>query len=95
MTAPGRVTLVNQGLLRLAAPAAARKYFQVHAGLDIKHSKAWNAEVIHSLVVAHPESAGPIAEGALLRLTSGARCYARYRAQFALGAQASPIHAMT
>ncbi len=86
MTAPGRATLVNQGLLRLGAPTAARKYFQLHAGLDIQHSKTWNVEVIHSLVTGHPQCARAIAEGALLRLVSGARCFARYRAHFKLGA---------
>jgi hypothetical protein len=90
MTAPGRVTLVNQGLRRLGAPVSARRYFQVHEGLDVQHSKAWNQEVIHSLVVAHPESTRAIAEGALLRLASGERCFARYRAHFALGAHVQP-----
>lgn len=90
MTAPGRVTLVNQGLRRLAAPVAARRYFQVHEGLDVQHSKAWNREVIHSLVAEHPESARAIAEGALLRLASGERCFGRYRAHFALGADSQP-----
>lgn len=90
MTAPGRVGLVNQGLRRLAAPIAARRYFQVHEGLDVQHSKAWNREVIHSLVAEHPESANAIAEGALLRLASGARCFSRYRAHFALDARLEP-----
>jgi hypothetical protein len=94
MTAPGRVTLVNEGLLRLDVPVTARKYFQLHAGLDIQHSRAWNLEVIHTLVAEYPESAHPIAEGALLRLTSGARCFARYRGQFALEAEARPTHSI-
>lgn len=86
MTAPGRVSLVNQGLQRLAAPFAARRYFQVHQGLDVQHSIAWNREVIHSLVVDHPESASAIAEGALLRLAGGERCFSRYRAHFSFDA---------
>jgi hypothetical protein len=80
MTAPGRVALVNDGLRRLEAPTIARKYFQLHAGLDIQHSKAWNEEVIAPLVEANPLHARPIAEGALMRLLAGARCFARYRA---------------
>ena len=84
MTAPGRVTLVNDGLKRLGVPTTARAYFQLHAGLDIQHSKAWNEEVIFSLVQADPHTARPIAEGALMRLACGARCFRRYRAQFGL-----------
>jgi hypothetical protein len=86
MTAPSRVSRVNEGLRRLAVPASARKYFQIHAGLDVQHSKAWNAEVIYSIVAENPHTAASIAEGALLRLASGARCFERYRAHFDLEA---------
>ncbi|MEO5702736.1 MAG: iron-containing redox enzyme family protein [Gammaproteobacteria bacterium] len=79
MTAPGRVSQINAGLKRLGVSAEARSYFQLHAGLDIKHSAAWNREILHSLVLANPLAARPIAEGALLRLTCGARCFERYR----------------
>lgn len=84
MTAPGRVAQVNAGLQRLDVSAAARTYFQLHAGLDIKHSQAWNEEVILPLVKADSTTARPIAEGALMRLSSGARCFRRYRAHFGL-----------
>ena len=84
MTAPGRVAQVNAGLKRLNAPEEARTYFQLHAGLDIKHSKAWNEEIIAPLVRDNPETARPIAEGALMRLAGGARCFKRYRAHFGL-----------
>ena len=84
MTAPGRVAHINAGLKRLGAPMAARAYFQVHEGLDIQHSKSWNEEVIYSLVDADARTAGPIAEGALMRLASGARCFRRYRAHLGL-----------
>lgn len=86
MTAPARVSKVNKGLRRLAIPSSARKYYQIHAGLDIQHSKAWNTEVIHCLVAENSQTALSIAEGALLRLASGARCFARYRAHFELEA---------
>ena len=79
MTAPGRVAQVNRGLARLGVPARARSYFQVHASLDIAHSEAWNREVIAPLVGADPRTRRPIAEGALMRLNAGARCFARYR----------------
>jgi hypothetical protein len=86
MTAPARVSRVNKGLRRLAASTSARKYYQLHAGLDIQHSQAWNTEVIYSIVAENPRTAASIAEGALLRLASGARCFARYRAHFDLEA---------
>ena len=79
MTAPGRVSQVNAGLARLAVPAPARAYFQLHAGLDVRHSAAWNREVIRPLVESEPKLARAIAEGALLRLQAGARCFERYR----------------
>jgi hypothetical protein len=84
MTAPGRVALVNEGLKRLKVPTGARLYFQLHSELDLKHSRDWNAEVLYSLVEADPELAQPIAEGALMRLACGARCFERYRAHLGL-----------
>ena len=85
MTAPARVAQVNAGLKRLGVSATARAYFQLHAALDVKHSKAWNKEVLLPLVQADARTARPIAEGALMRLASGARCFRRYRAHFGLG----------
>ncbi len=84
MTAPTRVVYVNEGLKRLNVPFETRKYFQLHATLDIKHSQEWNAEVIYPLVKASPKIAKSIAEGALMRLYCGARCYEKYRSHFAL-----------
>jgi heme oxygenase-like protein len=84
MTAPTRVAHVNDGLKRLGVPSDARLYFQLHAGLDVKHSLAWNREVIGPLVAEQPAVASAIAEGALMRLEAGARCFARYRAHFGL-----------
>jgi len=82
MTAPTRVAFVERGLARLGVEPRARQYYKIHATLDVKHSTAWNREVIHSLVAAHPTVAAPIAEGALLRLACGLRCYERYRREF-------------
>jgi hypothetical protein len=79
LTAPGRAERVNQGLKRLGFDGEARQYFALHATLDVKHSEAWNREVLRPLVAATPEAAPAIAEGALLRLTAGARCFERYR----------------
>jgi hypothetical protein len=79
LTAPGRSVLVNEGLKRLGVGGAARRYFALHATLDVKHSVAWNQEVIAPLVATDPRVAQAIAEGALMRLQAGARCFARYR----------------
>jgi hypothetical protein len=80
LTAPGRAELVNVGLKRLGVGGEARRYFALHATLDVKHSAAWNREVLHSLVTGDPRAARAIAEGALIRLSAGARCFERYRA---------------
>lgn len=79
MTAPTRVGYVNEGLKRLNVDFETRKYFQLHATLDIKHSEAWNREVIYSLVKSNPQTAKPIAEGALMRLCCGAKSYEKYK----------------
>jgi hypothetical protein len=82
LTAPTRAGFVAAGLKRLGVSAKARNYFALHAVLDVKHAEAWNREVIFSLVAEDPRRAPAIAEGALLRLWCGARCFARYRMQF-------------
>ncbi|MFC3711039.1 iron-containing redox enzyme family protein [Sphingoaurantiacus capsulatus] len=79
LTAPGRTALVAKGLRRLGFSNKERLYFDLHAVLDIKHSEAWDAEVLWPLVSERPEAARYIAEGALMRLSCGARCFARYR----------------
>jgi hypothetical protein len=79
MTAPGRVSQINEGLRRLGVSPSGRQYFQLHAGLDIRHSEAWNREVIRPLVAADTRAARAIAEGALMRLRAGERCFVRYR----------------
>ncbi len=78
-TAPDRAAAVGRGLKRLGVPAGDRHYFDLHAILDIKHSIAWNAEAVWPVVEADPRTAHPIAEGALMRLTCGKRCFDRYR----------------
>lgn len=86
LTAPTRVVHVADGLKRLGAPPVARKYFALHAHLDVEHSKAWNAEVLKPLVAETPGCARYIAEGALMRLLCGARCFDAYRAHLWRGA---------
>jgi hypothetical protein len=82
LTAPWRAARVNEGLKRLGLGGEARRYYALHATLDVKHSAAWNREVLHPLVAADPTLARPIAEGALARLEAGHRCFDRYREQF-------------
>jgi hypothetical protein len=79
LTAPGRAECVNAGLKRLGVPGDVRRYFALHATLDVKHSEAWDREVLHPLVSDRADLAVPLAEGALLRLEAGARCFRRYR----------------
>jgi hypothetical protein len=83
LTAPGRAARVNHGLRRLGIGGHARQYFALHATLDVKHSLAWNEEVIRQLVKSEPRTAPLIAEGALMRLNAGARCFQRYRSELA------------
>lgn len=79
LTAPGRSACVNRGLARVGLDAGARQYFALHATLDRQHSAAWNREVLTSLAASRPAATRAMAEGALMRLTAGARCFARYR----------------
>ena len=80
LTAPSRVACVAEGLRRLGCPPAQRKYFVLHAQLDVEHSRAWNAEALVPLVTGFPECAPLIAEGALMRLICGEQCFDAYRA---------------
>jgi len=84
LTAPGRSAKTAQGLRRLGRSAEERRYFDLHAVLDVKHSEAWNAEAIRPLVEEDPRRAQAMAEGALIRLECGKRCFERYRAEFGL-----------
>jgi hypothetical protein len=79
LTAPGRAELVNLGLKRLGVPGNARRYFALHATLDVRHSETWVREVFRPLVASEPRIASRLAEGALLRLRAGERCFGRYR----------------
>ena len=78
LTAPGRVKQVSIGMKRLGLDGRMRAYFDLHAALDVSHAKAWIREVIRPLVDADPACAPYIAEGALMRLVCGDRCFDRY-----------------
>lgn len=79
LTAPGRSALVAKGLRRIGLSNRERRYFDLHAVLDVKHSADWNREVIRPLVAEDPTRAAAIAEGALIRLRCGERCFDAYR----------------
>jgi hypothetical protein len=88
LTAPGRSAATAAGLKRLGVAPKVRHYFDLHAILDVKHSETWNEEAFKPLVAADPECARYLAEGALIRLSCGARCFEAYRAHL-WGAQAA------
>lgn len=79
LTAPGRSALVAKGLRRIGLSEKERRYFDLHAVLDVKHSEAWNREALYPLIKEDSRRAVAIAEGALMRLTCGQRCFDRYR----------------
>lgn len=79
LTAPGRAQQVNMGLKRLGFEGPLRRYYALHATLDVRHSQTWNREVLGPLVAECPDAAPLLAEGALLRLQAGARCFECYR----------------
>jgi hypothetical protein len=81
LTAPGRSANVAAGLRRIGLSDRERRYFDLHAVLDVKHSEDWNREALRPLVEEDPRRATAIAEGALIRLRCGERCFARYRAE--------------
>lgn len=89
LTAPTRVGAIAEGLKRLGVPPEQRKYFVLHANLDVEHSRAWNDEAIRPLIDADPTCARAIAEGALMRLICGEQCFEAYRAY--LWAHAHPL----
>lgn len=79
LTAPTRVSRVAEGLKRLQTPPVVRKYFELHAALDVKHAEDWIANVLRPLVSEDPSRARQLAEGALIRLNCGAKCFEAYR----------------
>jgi hypothetical protein len=84
LTAPGRSAQVNAGLKRLGLSGAPRRYYALHATLDVKHAEAWQREVLHPIVAHEPRAARLIAEGAWMRLRAGERCFQRYRQELLL-----------
>ena len=93
LTAPTRAVHVVSALRRVGVSKDGYRYFALHATLDLKHSEAWNREVLATLVEEDPAVAPLLAEGALLRLTAGERCFERYRREFGLGGASQPRRA--
>ena len=79
LTAPSRVSLIGQGLKRLGHPPVVRRYFELHAALDVKHSEDWNEHALLPLARETPHAIPFIAEGAMMRLICGQRCFEAYR----------------
>jgi hypothetical protein len=90
LTAPTRVARVAEGMKRLGHPPVVRKYFELHAHLDVRHAEEWVAHVLRPLVREDPSRAPLLAEGALMRLICGRRCFEAYRAHL----WRAPLHAM-
>ncbi len=84
LTAPDRSAHTARGLKRIGLSNAERRYFDLHAVLDIKHSRDWNDEAIRPMVAEDPRRATAMAEGALIRLKCGERCFDRYRAHLGI-----------
>lgn len=84
LTAPWRAAKVSLAMQRLDFPRKSRRYFDLHATLDVEHSRAWISEIVRPLVSAKPECAQYIAEGALMRLKCGLLCYERYSKEMGL-----------
>ncbi len=78
LTAPARVAQVSAGMKRLGMDGRMRAYFDLHAALDKAHARAWIREIIHPAVQEDPARGDCIAQGALMRLLCGQRCFARY-----------------
>lgn len=79
LTAPTRAELVAKGLKRVGLTPKEARYFTLHAVLDVKHSEDWNREAIRPAVEEDPRRATAMAEGALIRLKRGERCFEAYR----------------
>lgn len=79
LVAPERSALTAAALRRIGLSDRQRRYFDLHAMLEVKHSADWNREVLLPLVTDDPARAIAIAEGALIRLTCNARCFEEYR----------------
>jgi hypothetical protein len=79
LTASRSKQFVHAGLLRLGIALETPDYYLSSTCFDALHSAAWQREVIEPLIAGDSTLAALIAEGALMRLNSAARCFERYR----------------
>jgi hypothetical protein len=73
LSAPARFAFVDRGLARLGVAICVR---------DARPANTWHEEVIVQLIAEKPAWRFAIAEGALMRLIAGARCFEKYRFLF-------------
>jgi hypothetical protein len=92
LTAPTRAVKVVEALDRLGIEKSASHYFRLHATVDLSHARTWRDEVLIPLVEARPDVAVHIAEGALMRLTAGQRCFERYRRELCVQSERVTHH---
>lgn len=85
LTAPTRARPVADALERVGVSKQATHYFRLHATIDVTHFAEWKKEVLIPLVEEDASVAPLLAEGALMRLSAGARSFARYRRELAVG----------
>lgn len=83
LTAPDRARLVCLGLKRRHVAASARQAYLRYA-MGGGRAAAWSHEWIAARVREQPACAAAIAEGALMRLRAGERCFVRYRRELGL-----------
>lgn len=95
LTAPWRAAKVSLAMQRLNFPRKARRYFDLHAKLDVLHAREWISEIIKPLVRLNPECAQFIAEGALMRLRCGQLCFDRYSKEMKLETSLTPSFKVT
>ncbi len=84
LTASQRTAKISHGMQRLGLDPWVRSYFDLHAALDVAHSRSWIREIIHPMVKANPACAQFIAEGALMRLQCDQLCFNRYSYELGL-----------
>lgn len=84
LTAPTRAVKVVEALERVGVAGEAVHYFRLHSTIDVVHWRGWRDEALIPVLTEQPEVARFIAEGALMRLTAGARTFARYKREFGL-----------
>jgi len=84
LTSVARAAKISACMSRLGLEPWIRSYFDLQIALDVSHSRCWVREVIRPLIIANPECAPFIAEGALMRLQSDQLCFDRYSYELGL-----------